>query len=145
MVFSAFFRVVILLVVLTSLIGCGENSAINLNSSGKIKNNEEVSAIKDFVEDQKNKLPIQVDYYTVWVDIKFTDSKLIYIYKISSNSISNEQIEAMRKYYYSSPKKDEICKSIKGLLNVKVMYEYKYINMRDEELVEIPFDERMCS
>ncbi|MEG0486694.1 MAG: hypothetical protein RR575_02025 [Acinetobacter sp.] len=145
MVFSAFFRGIILLLVLTSLIGCTKNSDINLNGVEKLKNNEEVNAILEFVEDQKAKLPLQVDYYTVWVDINFIDNKLIYIYKISSSAISEQQVGEMKRYYYSNPKKDEICKSIKDLLEMKIVYEYKYINMNGDELVSIPFDEKMCS
>lgn len=143
---SIFFirKVAFLLLVSISLIGCIKILNINSNSNEELKNNEEVSYILDFVEEKRSKLPIQVDYYTVWVDIDFVDNKLIYIYKISSSSLGGQQKEAMKNYYYSSPKKDEICKSIKGLLNSEITYEYKYVNMKGEELVVIPFDEKMC-
>lgn len=104
---SIFFirKVAFLLLVSISLIGCIKILDINSNSNEELKNNKEVSYILDFVEEQRSKLSIQVDYYTVWIDIDFVDNKLIYIYKISSSSLGAQQKEAMKNYYYSSPKK----------------------------------------
>lgn len=115
-----------------------------MGDSDYITRADELGAIEEFVKNQKNKLPIQVDAYTVWTDIEFNNNKIIYIYKISSDEISEQQIKAMKNYYYSDPKKSEICENINNLLAMKIVYVYKYINMKNKELVVIPFDEEMC-
>jgi hypothetical protein len=144
MILNIYFRIFLLLFLSITLNGCGENSFFNLDKGKELIKVEELNAIDEFVKKQKGKLPVQVDFYTVWVDIKFVDNKIVYVYMISSNKISNQQIDAMRKYYYSDPKKSELCKAIKGLLNIKIIYEYMYINVKGEELATIPFDEKMC-
>lgn len=111
----------------------------------KINKDEKLSLVKESVSIQKLKLPIQVDKFTVWTDIQLIDNRVIYTYVISSEKISNQQRDFMKNYYHSDPKKSEICKSIKKLLYYKISYEYKYVNLKGDQLVVIPFNEEMCS
>ncbi|MEW9150900.1 hypothetical protein AB2762_12480 [Acinetobacter indicus] len=90
------------------LTGC-----IETKSSDYLKPSDELAAIQDFVVEKKRELPVLVDAYTNWVDLKIVDNKLIYVYKINTQSISVEQAEGMKEYYYSGRKKVEICNSIR--------------------------------
>ena len=134
-----------MLCVFFQLCSCAEKSLINSSEVDVNKSEDEYNLVKESVYEKKSTLPIKVDNYTTWVDFNLVDNKLIYVYRISSETISEKQKLEMKKYYYSKPKIEEICSSINVLSNLDLVYIYKYINLKDQELVSIDFDKNMLN
>lgn len=137
-------KVIMLILICLQFSACAENKVVNGVDVDRNEVQNELKLVREYVGEQKNKLPVNVDNYTRWVDFKFSDNKLTYIYMVSFESISDYQAADMRKYYYSKPKIDEICESITILSNLDIVYEYKYVNLKNKELITIPFNKKMC-
>ena len=137
-------KIMLLILIFFQFSACAENKIFNSVDVGRNEEQDELKLVREYVEEQKSKLPVSIDKYTRWVDFKFSGNKLTYVYMVSFESISNYQADDMRKYYYSKPKIDEICDSISVLSNLDIVYEYKYVNLKNKELIIIPFSRKMC-
>lgn len=137
-------KVILLIIIIIQFGACSENKIFNGANAGQNEVKNDLKLVKEYVGVQKRKLPVNIDHYTRWIDFKFTNNKLTYVYMVLFENISDYQVDDMRKYYYSKPKQDEICESIAILSHLDIVYEYKYVNLKNKELITIPFDKNMC-
>lgn len=100
--------------------------------------------ISGFVKDSKKRLPKSINVKTKWIDVFEGEEKIVYVYQIEEEYISQEVIDQIKKANYSSKKIDEVCQLIVGTFYNPIDIEYEFININKVNFLKLKFNKGMC-